>query len=283
MAEMMTMKETAEQRMADKVEARRRIYLRLSKGDVTIDQLSRNYLAQNYNNIMLFDTLSIVAYELWMDYTNHAAYVPATQTVKNCLHRMERNRQLYETFRRTLFRSKERVFERITDLYYEAVMRPMQMLEINIKQQLDKMGMSHSQLLARLEMMRQITLLGVGIKWAIEDISYVVKNPTRDAGLVGGACSQVDFRADMTGIQHWIAELEKALGMVKVKATQDVERSFEALENRVISADLCLETTIIIADEMEWQNLPEWFPLLGKPTDEIREAMKYKTRKDIEK
>lgn len=280
---MKTMKEVAEERQKDKIESRRRIYQRLANGETTIDRLANTYLSQNYNNIMLYDTLSILAKALFDDYAVGEAYIPFRMNgLKDNMYKMERCRQEYEKFRRTMFKSESRVFERITDLYYEAVMRPMQLLEINIKQQLDKIAYTHSRYLSKLETLRQITMLGVGIKWAIEDVSYVVKNSTGKAGLVRGAHSSVDHRADMSGIQHWIIEMEKQVEAIPVKASDEVEQSFKRLEDEVISADLCLECTIIIGDEMGWTGLPDWFPILREPNEEERKEMKYKNRQDIE-
>ena len=280
---MKTWQEIADERQQDKVEARRRLFLRLHHGDLTVEQLENHYRAQNYNNIMLFDTLSVVANELFNDYVEGAPYIPTLKNTKNYMYKMERCRQSYEAFRRTMYRSDGRIFEKITDLYYEAVMRPMQMLEINVKQLLDKERFQYSRYLAKLETLRLLTTFGVGISWAIEDISYVAKNPTGKAGYIGGPYCQIDSRANMRGIQHWIVELEREAGIMPKEASEGVENSFEQIENAIISGDLCLECAIIIADELKWEGLPAWFPLRQQPTEEHRAQMKYKTREDIEK
>jgi len=270
-------------RQQNKVQARLNLYRQLASGKINVNYLENRYRTLNFNNIMLFDTLSVVANELFNDYVEEAPYIPRLSNTKNYMYKMERCRQTYEAFRRTMYRSENRFFEKITDLYFEAVMRPMQLVEINLKQLFDKERFPYSRYIAKLETLNILTAFGVGISWHIEDLSYVAQNPTGQAGLVGGRFSKIDSRVNMQGIQHWILELERELGPMPVEATDHIQQSVEQLENEVVSGDLFLECTIIVSDEMKWEGLPSWFPFLEKPTEEHREKMKYKTREDIEK
>lgn len=279
----MTMRETDEMRAVEMVENRSRIMMRMRAGSVTRTDLENTYRAQNYNNTMLFDVLSIGAKDLFDDFkAGGRGYIPvALPRIKDYMHKMERCRADYEQFRRTMYGSEKNVYERMTDLYYEAVVRPLTLMEINVKQQLDKAGYTHSLYLSKLETLRHVSMLGVGITWAIEDLSYCAMNGPKGS-LVGGPHSRVHDKCNMKGIQHWIVALEGQLDILPVKASADVEASFRQIEKAIISSDLAMNCAVIIADEMNWEGLPKWFPVLIRPDEKTRKDFGFRTREEIE-
>lgn len=281
-----TMRDMVERREREKEASRRHIAERLRTEGLTRRSLLNAAYAANYNNIILYDTLMVYAQDVldgWRTMRSGGESMvprldePRHRRMTDAMVRMERCCNTFRQFEREQFKYKGnmQLLNEVSNLYYEAVFRDVQLLEINVKQQLDKMGFAYSRLIARLESMRMIACLGIGLSWSIEDLTFV--------GYGDGRTSYVDKRANMTAIQHWICALQTLFDVPVVKADPNVEASFNQFCGRVETGSLAIECFVIIGDEHGWRDLPKWFIIDNPPSDDLRKDFKYKTREDIEK
>lgn len=281
-----TMRDMMEGREASKASSRRHIIERMKDDGITCHSLLNMAYAANYNNLLLYDTFSVYASDLLDQWrimrSGGESMVPRLdehrhRRMTDAMVKMERCLKQFRQFRVAYFSHKgnQDLFNAVSDLYYEAVFRDVQMVELNTKQQLDKMGFPNSLLLARLETMRMISCLGVGLSWSIEDMTAV--------GYGDGRVSHVDPRTNMTGVQHWLCEVCALFAVPEVEASENVQRSFELFCNRVETGSLAIECFVIIGDERQWTDMPKWYIVAERPSEEERARFKYKTREEIEK
>lgn len=278
-----TTRELVEERNKQKDEQQLALYKKYKSEGYTREVLHVMAQIQNINNMLLYDTLCIFVHDIVGEWKQmelgEKSIVPRFGTdgerrrLKNIIKKMEACCYAFRRMKSLSIENKHDVFKSVSDIYYEAVMNDIVLLEVMVKQQLDDMKVPNSRLHARLEMMREIASLGIGLAWKVEDISFCEYD--------GYAYSCVKKEENMIHVQHWICEFQAMLGLKPMLANDNLTTTYERFAKRVSTGMLAMECMVIIGDEIGWDNKPSWFPL-GEPVDETRDGFMYKSRKDIE-